>query len=192
MSKSELQFLSTQRNLLLVHSVLFVTFNQTDLVFKFQIRKMVTVKIVRCIQSKIAKIQVWITKIPLYLEFQFNLVILPIAVIALRILVTIFIAGIFTGLTGMTLSLQIIPGSEVRLPLYFTFSKIEEELGIGHSSFRESTILQANVSLVSKKSFSHLLGKGTEYSIILELELPENSKNYQVMKPASAYNYDFP
>ena len=189
MSKSELQFLSTQRNLLLVHSVLFVTFNQTDLVFKFQIRKMVTVKIVRCIQSKIAKIQVWITKIPLYLEFQFNLVILPIAVIALRILVTIFIAGIFTGLTGMTLSLQIIPGSEVRLPLYFTFSTIEEELGIGHNSFRESTILQANVSLVSKKSFSHLLDKGTEYSIILELELPENSKNYQVMKSASAYNY---
>ena len=142
---------------------------------------MVTVKIVRCIQSNMAKIQVWITKIPLYIEFQFNVVILPIAIIILRTLFTIFIAGIFTGLTGMSLSFLIIPGNEIRLPLYFTFSTIEKELAIGHSSFRESTILQANVSLVSKKSFSHLLDKGTEYSIILELELPENSKNYQVM-----------
>ena len=146
---------------------------------------MVTVKIVRSIQSNIAKIQVLITKIPLYIEFHFNVVILPIATFALRILIAIGLSAIFTGLTGMTLSLQMFPGGcDIRLPLYFTFSTIKEDLGIGHSSFRESTILQANVSLVSKKSFSHLLDKGTEYSIILELDLPENSKNYQVMKSA--------
>lgn len=141
---------------------------------------MVVIWIVSRLRSGKALIKVWLTNIPIYLEVQFYKWILSAIIIAQRAFFVIFVVIILTTLTYYyQFGGYLVSGVDLKIPLHFTYTDTQTEKAFEQSSFRESSLLQGNFSLLSKKSLAYILNHG-EYQIELDLMLPDNEKNHNV------------